>query len=115
MDKVSQSYWDSSYSAYQYGIANDDVTKWLAKHLSKQQGTAFEAGCYPGRYLAFLGQSGWIVNGMDLTPRIEEDFKEWIAKNEIRFNKIVKGDVLEYMRTSPDKYDLVCSFGFIEH
>jgi SAM-dependent methyltransferase len=115
MDKVSQSYWDNSYSAYKYGIANDAVTKWLKKHLSEKKGTVFEAGCYPGRYLAFLGKSGWIVNGMDLTPRMEEDFKDWLAKNEIRFNKIEKGDVLEYMRTSDDGYDLVCSFGFIEH
>jgi len=52
---------------------------------------------------------------MDLTPRMEKDFKDWLATNEIRFNKIEKGDVLEYMRTSDDRYDLVCSFGFIEH
>lgn len=115
MDKVSQSYWDHSYSAYKYGIANDAVTKWLEKHLTEQKGTAFEPGCYPGRYLSFLGKLGWIVNGMDLTPRIEEDFKEWLTKNEIRFNKIEKGDVLAYMNTSGDQYDLVCSFGFIEH
>jgi SAM-dependent methyltransferase len=115
MDKVAQTYWDNSYSAYKYETANDAVTKWLKKYLAEKKGTAFEAGCYPGRYLSFLGKVGWIVSGMDLTPRMEEDFKDWLSKNDIRFNKIEKGDVLEYMKTTPDKYDLVCSFGFIEH
>lgn len=115
MDKVSQSYWDNSYSAYKYEIANDTLTRWLDKHLDEKKGTAFEAGCYPGRYLAYLGKKGWIVSGMDLTPRMEMDFKDWMAKNEIRFGKIEKGDVLTYMKTTTDKYDLACSFGFIEH
>jgi SAM-dependent methyltransferase len=115
MDKVAQSYWDNSYSVYRYEIANDSVTKWLNKHLSPEKGSAFEPGCYPGRYLAYLGKLGWTVSGMDLTPRMDDDFKDWLSKNEIRFDKIKKEDVLEYMRTSNEKYDLVCSFGFIEH
>ncbi|MBL7740060.1 MAG: class I SAM-dependent methyltransferase [Chitinophagaceae bacterium] len=115
MDKVSQAYWDNSYSGYRYSIANDEVTKWLDKCIHDKKGTAFEAGCYPGRYLAYLGKKGWQVSGMDLTPRMESDFKEWLLKNDITFGKIEKGDVLEYMKAGNDKYDLVCSFGFIEH
>lgn len=115
MDKVSQSYWDNSYSAYKYEIANDALTRWLDKHLGESKGTVFEAGCYPGRYLAYLGKKGWAVSGMDLTPRMDDDFKKWLSANDISFNKIEKADVLDYMKTSHDKYDLVCSFGFIEH
>ena len=115
MDKVSQSYWDESYQEYQYGIASDPVTTWLSKQMPAEKGTAFEAGCYPGRYLAWIGRKGWIINGMDLTPRMETDFREWLSNNDIKFNLIARGDVLEYMRTTNDRYDLVCSFGFVEH
>lgn len=115
MDKVSQSYWDEAYSGYQYGIANDEVTTWLNAHVNEHKGDIFEAGCYPGRYLAWFGKKGWTVSGMDLTPRMESDFKEWLKNNSISFSKIERGDVLKYMEDSIDRYDLVCSFGFIEH
>jgi len=115
MDKVSQSYWDSSYSEYKYSIANDQVTTWLNNNLKLTPGSAFEAGCFPGRYLAWLGKHGWNVSGMDLTPRMESDFRTWLTSENIRFTRIARGDVLNYMRTSSDRYDLVCSFGFIEH
>ena len=115
MDKVEQSYWDSSYSGFDYSIANDKVTNWLSNHVAIEQGNVFEAGCFPGRYLAWFGKRGLTVSGMDLTPRIETDFKQWLKNNDIQIFKIGRGDVLKYMETSNDRYDLVCSFGFIEH
>jgi SAM-dependent methyltransferase len=116
MDFVSQEYWDSSYDSFQYFIENDDVTRWIDAYINKISiGSLFEFGCYPGRYIAFLGKKGWVVSGMDLTPRIETDFLSWLHKENIKTGIIKKGDALAYARTTADKYDLVCSFGFIEH
>lgn len=115
MDKVEQTYWDQSYTSYHYGIADDAVTRWLVPFINGKSGSAFEPGCYPGRYLAHLGRCGWTVSGMDLTPRVETDFVGWLRDQRIATGMIRRGDVLQYMASSPDRYDLVCSFGFIEH
>lgn len=119
MDLVSQKYWDASYNEFGYHIANDEVTAWINrfdKYLLKDTGSVFELGCFPGRYLSHLGQKGWTVNGMDLTPRIEEEgFRNWLTAANIKTGLLAKGDVLAYAKTTPDRYEMVCSFGFIEH
>lgn len=117
MDLVEQPYWDNSYKKFGYYIENDAVIKWLVNHgeIFEKKGSLFEFGCFPGRYMAYFGKKGWKVNGMDLTPRIEEDFVSWLNSQQIISGIIKKGDALAYASTTSDQYDLVCSFGFIEH
>lgn len=118
MDFVSQQYWDESYRNYVYTVAQDEVTAWLDKQQGYfgSSGRLFEFGCYPGRYLSYLGKKGWVVNGVDLTPGIEEpQFKVWLHKEGIRTGLIKQADALSYAQETEDRYDMVCSFGFIEH
>jgi len=117
MDFVSQQHWDKSYQDFNYHIAKDDITNWIDKyeHLFSEKGSLFEFGCYPGRYLSYLGKKGWIVNGLDLTPGIEGRFVNWLHKEGIKSGIIKKMNAVEYASFSNDKYDMVCSFGFIEH
>lgn len=115
---VSQQYWDESYQNFDFHIANDEVTEWIAKYsgLISLKGTAFEFGCFPGRYLSFLGKLGWNLNGMDLTPAIAKtEFREWLQTNGSSVGVLQQGDVLKYAENTTDRFDLVCSFGFIEH
>lgn len=112
---VDQSYWDSSYSELPFAIAppTDELRKWLENHLSNGNGkTCLEVGCFPGRYLAVLGIMHYELHGVDLTPRVSE-IKNWLEVSGYKTGKFEHADFLQY--TSDQKYDLVCSFGFIEH
>jgi 2-polyprenyl-3-methyl-5-hydroxy-6-metoxy-1,4-benzoquinol methylase len=119
MDLVSQNYWDSSYNNFDYHIPSDEVTNWIDRFnkslLQTGNNNVFELGCFPGRYLSYIGKKGWTVNGMDLTPRMETDFATWLQSIQVQTGLLTAGDVLEYAKTTSDKYDMVCSFGFIEH
>jgi SAM-dependent methyltransferase len=117
MDLVNQQYWDASYSNFQYFIAEDNITKWLDQYegLLPKGGRMFEFGCFPGRYMAHLGKKGLEVNGMDLVPNMDEGFSNWLQSLGIATGKLERGDVLAYAADTDDRYDVVCSFGFIEH
>ena len=115
MDLVEQSYWNESYSKLKLFEADDAVTKWLSQFIIPAKGELFEVGCYPGRYMAYMGKKEWIISGMDLAPQTSEQLKPWLQSLGVKTNKLQQGDVLEYLKTSNDKYDVVCSFGFIEH
>ena len=115
MNICSQDYWDASYATCDLNIANDAITRWLDGYLPATTGDAFEAGCYPGRYLAHLGKRGWRVSGVDMTPQTTERLPAWLSSIPVDTKVIVQADAIDYMRTTSDRYDLVCSFGFIEH
>jgi SAM-dependent methyltransferase len=117
MDFVQQQYWDNSYQNFKYRIAEDDITNWINKHehLFLNKGSLFEFGCYPGRYLSFMGKKGWTVNGLDLTPDIEGRFIAWLHDESIKTGLLKKIDAVSYAASTTDRYDFVCSFGFIEH
>lgn len=118
MDFVSQQYWDESYRNYTYTVAKDEITAWLDKQqvFFGPQENVFEFGCYPGRYLSYLGKKGFTVSGIDLTPGIAEPrFKNWLRAEGINTDLIQQGDALTYAKDTKNRYDIVCSFGFIEH
>lgn len=75
----------------------------------------FEFGCFPGRYMAHLGKKGMTVNGMDLAPNLDDRFIAWMKSEGIATGLLKREDVLAYAKTTDDRYDMVCSFGFIEH
>ena len=113
---VDQSYWDASYSGMRPAIAppDDALRQWLEAHVPKAQGVqhALEVGCYPGRYLAVLGRSGYTIHGVDLTPGVEH-MADALKATGLSTGDFRRTDFLkmEVHRT----YELVCSFGFIEH
>lgn len=117
MDMVSQQYWNDAYQHFRYYIADDIVTRWMDEcgHLLPSKGRMFEFGCYPGRYMAFLGKKGYEVNGMDLAPNMGMNFINWLQGSGIQTGSLQRGDVLQYAAGTEDRFDLVCSFGFIEH
>ena len=117
MDLVDQQYWDASYSNFQYFVAEDAITRWLDQYAAwlPAGGQMFEFGCFPGRYMAHIGKKGLTVNGMDLVPNMNEGFSGWLQSLGIRPGRLERADVLAYAADTPDRYDLVCSFGFIEH
>ena len=114
---ATQSYWDESYNSYLLNkkVPNDDVIKkWILNHIPKTSaGNCIEIGCFPGRYLTVLGDLGYELNGIDLTPRVKEEFGLWLANEGYRVGTFYHENFLEFKSMS--KFNIVCSFGFIEH
>lgn len=110
-----QSAWDEGYSSLQFAkVSPDDASlHWLLHWAKSASGDCFEVGCFPGRYLAALGDLGFRLNGIDSTPRTKTEMKSWLEKQGYSVGQVMQGDFFEL----PDSrsYDLVYSVGFIEH
>lgn len=117
---VSQELWDGSYEALSLAPATfaDPIRQWLQGSIPRvtpRTGpkSAFEVGCFPGRYLAVLGERGYELNGIDLTPRIQEDMVPWLASQGFAMGRFERADF--FSMTAEKRFDVVASFGFIEH
>jgi L-malate glycosyltransferase len=113
---AGQDYWDEGYASYKLVENTDDdsITAWVKSHVPpNERGSCLEVGCFPGRYLTLFGRLGYELNGVDLTPRVKQEFPEWLRSRGYRTGEFVQQDFFSF----PDdkKFDVVCSFGFIEH
>ena len=113
---ASQDYWDSFYNRME--LSDDDVPEvisdWLHQYIPRtENGSCFEIGCFPGRLLTTFGKLGYTLSGIDLTPRVEKEFPEWLRSRGYKTGEFFREDFLKFR--SEKKYSIVCSFGFIEH
>jgi len=113
---AAQSYWDAGYAGYELkeNEQEDAIKHWISKHVPITNTlSCFEIGCFPGRYLTFLGRLGYELNGIDLTPRVRDEFPRWLTSRGFKTGVFEQVDFLKFNPTK--KFDIVCSFGFIEH
>jgi SAM-dependent methyltransferase len=105
--------WESVFLKWDFAPAQkkDPIVQLIEKYVPDMQGTCFEVGCYPGRYLARFGMKGYTLNGIDNHSRLSE-LTGWLKRSGYKTGQLVAGD---FLNTELPKYDLVCSFGFIEH
>ena len=112
---VSQEYWDSHYE--QRPAAYDPAGvefKPLFDQFLKPGGTCFEVGCYPGYYLIYLGKKfGYTISGIDATPQVADVMPAHVASLGVNAGTFSKADFFQFQADTT--YDVVCSFGFIEH
>lgn len=86
----------------------------LFKHLEINKGTALEVGCVPGTFLAYICKNfGYFPEGINF----DKDTRKITSKTLLDYGldkfKIYVGDFNKWKPKK--KYDLVCSFGFVEH
>lgn len=115
MNKAPQSYWDKQSELVEFKplAVNDPIRQLINKYIPvNENGTAFEAGCYPGRFLAVFGELGYTLHGMDTTLRVTE-IASILQRHQYRTGSIVNENFFQL--PSNQKYTLVSSFGFIEH
>jgi L-malate glycosyltransferase len=115
MDFVSQQHWDESYRKTEFSRPEPDnfLRLSLLKYIPPaQQGRAMEVGCYPGGYLSVLGDLGYELNGIDLTPKTKQ-LHAHLAEAGYKVGGITQADFMSFATT--EKYQVVISFGFIEH
>jgi L-malate glycosyltransferase len=113
---IDQHYWDESYKNFAFYEENDPLTTWLNQNyldrVNLENKSVFEIGCFPGRYLIHFGRKGMELNGLDLTPHLSQ-LPGWLDQQKVPYHAFYREDILQFK--SDRKYDLVCSFGFIEH
>lgn len=114
---ASQSYWDSFYECMEKYLRYDPYNilfRDLYTKFIRPGGTCFEIGCYPGNNLLYFAKEfGYSVSGLDITPMVHSKMLGYLKANGVQPEELICQDFLTYQ---PSKtYDLVCSFGFIEH
>lgn len=108
-------FWDSQNSAYKLQVIDDTdpIISFMGMLNFSAINSCFEVGCFPGGYLAYLGKQGLEVNGIDFSNRVLSELLPFYKNNGFRVGLFLEGDFfkMDIQKT----FDLVCSFGFIEH
>lgn len=76
-------------------------------------GSVIEIGSFPGPHLATFGDLGYTLSGIDFHPANETAVPHWLQKEGFKTGEFMAGDFFE--TSLEKKYDVVASFGFIEH
>lgn len=117
MNLAESSFWDEIYSTLPLGIAHHrrPVRRWIEQWVPPCGGDCLEIGCYPGRYLAVFGELGYRLSGIDLTNLVTDRLPDWLGIQGYRVGKFHCQDFFQFIELTEETYDIVCSFGFIEH
>lgn len=115
VDKCS---WDNINETYELKLPPKEnaIRRWIEKYfknLDTSNKNVLEIGCFPGKFLSVFGELGYELNGIDITPRVYKDLPLWLKKKNYKTGDFALVDFFNYDETR--KFDIVCSFGFIEH
>ena len=97
---ASQDYWDDAYANYSLHdkVGDDDIVKkWILNNVQKGKGlSCLEIGCFPGRYLTVMGDLGYTLSGVDLTPRVKDEFPAWLKSEGYSVGTFVQEDFFKF-------------------
>ncbi|MFA6094596.1 MAG: class I SAM-dependent methyltransferase [Candidatus Paceibacterota bacterium] len=112
---TTTTYWEQGYKNLPLSqtAPNDPIHKLISNFFSNKHGECFEVGCYPGKHLAVFGELGFTLNGIDMYPETKDKLPQWLKSFNYSTGIFLCDDFLKYQ--SDKQYDVVCSFGFIEH
>jgi 2-polyprenyl-3-methyl-5-hydroxy-6-metoxy-1,4-benzoquinol methylase len=112
---TDREYWEKSYIEHAPRLATieDEVALWIREHCPPGTGRVLEIGCFPGQYLTVFGELGYELNGIDLVPRVEDEVPSFLKNSGFRVGEFAAVDLNQW--EPPSKFDIVCSFGLIEH
>ncbi len=75
----------------------------------------FEVGCAPGAWMGYLARAtGCAVAGCDLSPGGARATRENLRRLDVA-GQVIEGDVFALAARPPARFDLVYSFGVVEH
>lgn len=113
MELTEKDYWLKTHTRFELPSKEDDIYKWLLKNVESGNGKCIEIGCMPGRYIYVFGKLGYTLNGIDYIEGVDDWLPSHLKKLGFNVGKFEKADFVQWK--SDSKYDIVCSFGFIEH
>ena len=87
----------------------------LQRVLKDRKGESIlEVGCAPGRWMSFFGgELGLVPSGIEYSPVGVAITEKYLEAMNVRYGNLFVGDFFEIV--PQPKYDVVISFGFIEH
>jgi len=86
----------------------------LNEYLQRTKGTALEVGCVPGNIFSYICKTfGYFPEGIDYDKNTFNITSKTFKKYGLNNFQIYKEDFNKWK--TKKTYDLVCSFGFIEH
>jgi len=114
---TDEKFWSDSYVNIQFQDLHDhSVALLLQKYLPDGKGkAAIELGSFPGAFLPTIGRKGYSLNGIDFNPRNTDDLPAWLKSQDLQVGVFRSGDLFEFASKNGQQFDLVCSFGLIEH
>lgn len=116
--KVSKEYWEHHYEIIkpENAYKSDTIRLWIEQHISpvskNENKTCIEIGCYPGPHLSIFGDLGYELYGIDYCKQLDL-LPESLKNAGYRVGKFWKEDFFRFVPQK--KFDVVASFGFIEH
>lgn len=113
---ASKEYWDKIKGSSRNFTKKVIFEKLFSRYLKKNAGekVAIEIGCVPGLILAYVCENfGYFPEGIDFVRDSEKITGQTLKNFGLNKYRIYTKDLLEWKTTK--KYDLVLSFGFIEH
>jgi SAM-dependent methyltransferase len=107
-------FWQQNYgdSPLREAKADHPIIRWLGDHIQPGSGDCIEIGCYQGHFLPFFGRLGYRLHGVDVIARVRE-MPGWLRERGLAAGDFWQQDFFFFK--PPRQYDIVCSFGFIEH
>ena len=117
MRLTDEAYWNEGYNDQPLGEAiGGPLENFLGAHLTSiTNATCLEIGSFPGSYLPVIGRKGYNLSGIDFNKRNERELPQWLQSLGLPVGDFWSGDFFEFIKDHTARYDLVCSFGFIEH
>jgi len=110
---TSRSNWSCRHSRGEIkSILFEDL---FLKYLDKaRRKTCLEIGCVPGKFLAYICKNfGYFPEGIDYVKDTKKITEETLLCNGLQEFTIYEEDFIKWETSK--QYDLICSFGFIEH
>ena len=82
--------------------------------VKDKNGNALEIGCFPGRFIDYVGSYGMEISGIDTYDRVHE-LGPWLKSRGRRVGQFLNLDMKTINDAFPSKFDFVFSLGLIEH
>lgn len=111
-----EEYWVKHWHETRLGIAPEHhpVRRWIEHEVSTvKDRSCLEIGCYPGKFLAVFGKKGYVLHGIDIYPQTKSTLVKWLKHQGYNVGTFYDGNFLSFQTSQ--LYNIVCSFGFIEH
>lgn len=114
---TSEADWLKSYSNQEFDDQpGHTISMLLQQFVEKGNGRdAIEIGSYPGSFLPTIGRMGYTLNGIDFNPGNATALPEWLKSKGCNVGRFFSQDFFSFVKQAGRQYQLVCSFGFIEH
>lgn len=112
---TTKDFWIKSASDIKFSEFKDHgIITFIKKYIPKTiTGNCIEIGSYPGPFLAAIGNLGYTLNGIDFHPNNSVGLPKWLQSRGYKTGFFQTVDFFEF--ETDKKFDLVVSFGFIEH